>query len=227
MGIQELTLTKEGIEMHFETNHLGHWLLTCLGMPKIIEAANNSPPGSRASSMLRLAYQQSLPCAGATRNDSLQAVERPDYEYLKAWGYADPEQSSYMPLDGYSRSNVANVLFGIGAIGRLFKKYGILMSAVHHGAVKTYLSRHFAVETLQSIKEIVDNGVFTYKSLDAGSSNSLVAALDPRLALGVGETKTVARTGALFLWTAKSRVGPDLWPCQVMRQKSSEGCLRN
>ena len=30
MGIPELTLSPEGIETHFATNHLGHFLLTCL-----------------------------------------------------------------------------------------------------------------------------------------------------------------------------------------------------
>lgn len=27
MGLQERSLTKEGIEMHCGTNHIGHWLL--------------------------------------------------------------------------------------------------------------------------------------------------------------------------------------------------------
>ncbi|KAH8422408.1 uncharacterized protein LDX57_000162 [Aspergillus melleus] len=45
MGIQERTLSEDGIELHFATNHLGHWLLACLIMPKLIKAAECSPRG--------------------------------------------------------------------------------------------------------------------------------------------------------------------------------------
>ncbi|KAJ5681746.1 uncharacterized protein N7477_001686 [Penicillium maclennaniae] len=46
MGVQERTLTEDGIEMHFATNHIGHWLFTCLIMPKIIEASKQNPKGA-------------------------------------------------------------------------------------------------------------------------------------------------------------------------------------
>lgn len=33
------TITEDGFEMHFETNHLGHFLLTLLLLPKMIKSA--------------------------------------------------------------------------------------------------------------------------------------------------------------------------------------------
>jgi NAD(P)-dependent dehydrogenase (short-subunit alcohol dehydrogenase family) len=33
MLVPERTLTEDGVEMHFATNHIGHFLFTCLIMP--------------------------------------------------------------------------------------------------------------------------------------------------------------------------------------------------
>jgi hypothetical protein len=84
-------------------------------------------------------------------------------------------------------SKVANVLFGIGANKRLYEKYGILTLAVHPGVIPTELSRNFQPEILAATKAMRDSGFYTYKTLGAGASTSLVAALDPKL--GPGETK--------------------------------------
>lgn len=193
MGIQERTLNKEGIEMHFATNHIGHWLLTCLIMPKLIKAAEGKPKGS-----VRVVNVSSAsPMSSAMRwsdmnfdrkNKDLPTEEQPEYELIKAWGYKDPEEMSYIPLDGYNRSKVANILFGIGANKRLFDKHGILVLGVHPGVIVTELSRNFPEETMKAIAGMFRSGIYTYKTLGGGASTSLVAALDPKLANGVGET---------------------------------------
>jgi hypothetical protein len=43
MCLLERTLNEDGIEMHFATNHIGHFLFTCLLMPKLLKAAENNP----------------------------------------------------------------------------------------------------------------------------------------------------------------------------------------
>ncbi|KAK5239101.1 hypothetical protein LTR40_014856, partial [Exophiala xenobiotica] len=45
MNIPERTLSPDGIEMHLATNHVGHFLLANLILPKLIAAAKNSPRG--------------------------------------------------------------------------------------------------------------------------------------------------------------------------------------
>ncbi|KAF5005530.1 hypothetical protein FDECE_8023 [Fusarium decemcellulare] len=195
MGIPERTLTKEGMEIHFATNHIGHWLFTCLIMPKLIKAAEGKPKGS-----VRIVNVSSgSPTISAlrwsdmnfeTKNKDLPEEEQPNYEYFKAFGYNpdDGKETAYVPLDGYNRSKVANVLFGIGANKRLFDKYGILSVGVHPGVIPTDLGRNFPQEVLDAVASMRKLGFFTYKTLGAGASTSLVAALDPKLANGVGET---------------------------------------
>ncbi|KAF7560334.1 hypothetical protein G7046_g3812 [Stylonectria norvegica] len=194
MCLPERTLTEDGIEMHFATNHIGHWLLTCLIMPKLIKAAEGKPQGSVrvvnvSSASPIISNMRWSDVNFDMKNLDLPKEEQPLYDVFKAWGYKNSEEASYIPLDGYNRSKVANVLFGIGANKRLFNKYGILSLAVHPGIMQTELARDMAAETLQVIADMKANGMIAFKTLGAGSSTSLVAALDPALAKGFGEAK--------------------------------------
>lgn len=204
MGVQERTLTEDGIEMHFATNHIGHWLFTCLIMPKIIEASRHSPRGatrivnvsSRSPQVSNIRWSD---INFDKKNNDLPEEEQPSENIMKAWGYTDIGETSYIPLDGYNRSKVANVLFGIGANKRLYEKYGILSLAVHPGVISTELGRNFPPETLQAIKNMFKNGVWSYKSLGAGAATTLVAALDPKLGVGAGETKDGSENWGAYL----------------------------
>jgi NAD(P)-dependent dehydrogenase (short-subunit alcohol dehydrogenase family) len=205
MGLQERTLSKDGIEMHLATNHIGHWLLTCLIMPKLIKAAQGKPKGS-----VRIVNVTSGSPTKATmrwsdmnfekRNKDLPQEEQPDYGFLKLWGYNNSEEVAYIPLDGYNRSKVANVLFSIGANKRLFAKHGILSLSVHPGVILgTELKRYFAQETLDAVARLGAGGFYEPKTLGAGASTSLTAALDPKLAVGVGETHQGSENYGVFL----------------------------
>ncbi|KAF5644570.1 double substrate-specificity short chain dehydrogenase reductase 2 [Fusarium sp. NRRL 52700] len=194
MAIQERTLTKDGIEMHLATNHIGHWLLSCLLMPKLIKATENKPNCSvrivnvtSASPMVSNMRWSDMNFD--KKNKDLPQEEQPNYEFFKLWGYENSEEVAYVPLDGYNRSKVANVLFGIEANKRLFEKHGILTLAVHPGVIMTTeLGRNFPKETIEAVEKLGLMGIYTQKSVGAGASTSLVAALDPKLANGVGET---------------------------------------
>ena len=204
MCVQERTLTEDGIEMHFATNHIGHWLLTCLIMPKLIKAAENSPKGATrivnvSSGSPMMSGMRWSDMNFEKKNKDLPEAEQPAYEWFNAWGYSDVDQAAYVPLDGYNRSKVANVLFGIGTNKRLYEKYGIFTTAVHPGVIQTELGRNFPTETLRAIKDMMEKGVATFKTLGAGASTSLVAALDPKLAMGVGETHSGSDNWGAFL----------------------------
>lgn len=225
MGVQERTLTEEGIELHFATNHIGHWLFTCLIMPKIIEASKHNPKGTTrivnvSSGSPRMSSMRWSDMNFDRKNKDLPEEEQPMEEFFKVWGYRDIGEVCYIPLDGYNRSKVANVLFGIGATKRLYENYGIVSLAVHPGVIPTELGRNFPVETLEAIKKMNEGGVFTYKSLGAGASTSLVAALDPKLGDGVGETKNGNENWGAFL--ADCQISDMAKPLSVSSQEAEK-----
>jgi NAD(P)-dependent dehydrogenase (short-subunit alcohol dehydrogenase family) len=185
MGIQERTLSVDGIEMHFATNHIGHYLLSCLLMPKLLKAAETNPKGAT-----RIINVTSLsPTVSKMRwsdinfdkiNKDLPEVEQPNYGWFKAWRFKDPENQAYVPLDGYDRSKVANVLFSVALTMRLYDR-GIVSMAVHPGVIHTELGRNFPDEMKEAVGELMKAGHFSMKTLGAGASTSLVAAFDPKL----------------------------------------------
>lgn len=135
-------------------------------------------------------------------NNDLPESEQPSYDVHRQWGAVDPENASYIPLEGYNQSKVANILFGIAANKRLYEKHGILSVGLHPGIIQTELSWTMPQETRDAISDTFRSGAFAYRSLGAGSSTSLVAALDPKLK--PGETKD-----------GKENYGSYLIDCQI------------
>ncbi|KAI0458465.1 putative short-chain dehydrogenase [Xylaria acuta] len=202
MGIPERTLSEDGVELHFATNHIGHWLLTCSLMPKLIKAAENNPRGATRVVNVSSASPTRAPMRWSDTNfeklnKDLPEAEQPNYQWIEAWGYKDVQNKSYVGLDGYNQSKIANVLFGVGANRRLYEKYGILTLAVHPGVIKTELGRSFPPENMAAIEAMLNAGLFTYRTLGAGAATSLVAALDPKL--GPGETKDGKENYGVYL----------------------------
>ncbi len=152
MNLPERKLSEDGLEM----NHIGHFLFTCLIMPKLIKAAENSLKGAT-----RVINVPSLsPTTAGMRwsdinfekiNKILPKEEQPPYDMHKIWGAIEPEERSYLPFEGYNQSKVANVLFSIALNKRLYEQYGVLSIALHPGNIHTELSRYTAPETLKTM----------------------------------------------------------------------------
>lgn len=193
MGLPKRQLTPEGIEMHFGTNHIGHFLFTSLLMPKLLVAAKRNPRG--ATRVVNVTSLSPM-VAGIRWSDinfdkkttELPEEERPSEQMLAMWGCKDTSERSYIPIEGYNQSKAANVLFSIGLSDRVFQKHGILSIAVHPGIIRTELVRDFDSE-MQDALTALEHVRSIYKSQQAGSATSLVAALDPKLAEGAGEEK--------------------------------------
>ncbi len=68
MGVQKRTLSEDRYRECNATNHVGHWLLTCLLMPKLIKAAEGKPKerSGRGSSISLQPLQCPPVCAGVT-----------------------------------------------------------------------------------------------------------------------------------------------------------------
>jgi NAD(P)-dependent dehydrogenase (short-subunit alcohol dehydrogenase family) len=216
MNIPERTLSEDGIEIQFATNHIGHFLLTNLLLPKMLKS-----PAPRVVNVTSLS-----PTVAGIRwsdinfekvNKTLPKDEQPPYEMHKRWGMKEPEEKSYLPLEGYNQSKVANVLFSIALTHRLYAKHKLLSIAVHPGVIQTELSRYAPPEILEAIKTMGESGAFVRKTLGAGASTSLVATVDPKLGMGGFE--------------GERNLGAYMMDCQVSdradgRAVSSEGAER-
>lgn len=104
-------LTEDGFERHFGTNHLGHFLLTSLLMPKILAADR----GARVVSVSSEGHKVS----GVLFDDLL-------FENGK----------SYEKWTGYANSKTANALFAVELAKRLGEK-DVQAFSVHPGVVAT------------------------------------------------------------------------------------------
>lgn len=209
MNLPERNISADGIELTFATNHIGHFLLTNLLLPKVIKAAEGKPKGSA-----RIVNVSSLsPTFGVIRwsdinfekvGTTLPKAEQPYLDVNRAWGFTDVENKSYLPLEAYNQSKVANLLFSIGANKRLYEKHGILSLTLHPGVIKTELGRSLTAETYAALAKLSETGVLEMKTLGAGSSTTMVAALDPKLGLpGAGSP------------SGKENYGTYLVDCQI------------
>ena len=111
VNLSQRTLTEDGLESTMQVNHFGHFLLTSLLLPRILESED--PRVVNVSSML---YKR----AGPMPFDDLQ-LER-------NWGRGRP----------YAVSKLANVLFTRGLHRRYFAQR-LAAYAVHPGGVRSRL----------------------------------------------------------------------------------------
>ena len=151
MALQELTLTPEGWELQFATNHLGHFALT-LGLHGALAAAGD-------------ARIVSLSSRGHLRSpvvfEDINFSSRP-----------------YDPWLAYGQSKTANVLFAVEATRR-WAADGITANAVHPGAIaETNLSRHMNAQELATLRE---SGTFRFKTTAQGAATSVLVATSPQL----------------------------------------------
>ncbi|XP_011861132.1 PREDICTED: retinol dehydrogenase 11-like [Vollenhovia emeryi] len=110
--------TEDGFDLQLQTNHLGHFLLTLLLLPKI----QSSDFGCRIVNV-----SSCMHTFGAIHED------------LNL-------EKTYTPFKGYAQSKLANVLFTKELARRLKEAhiYGINVYSLHPGVITTELGRHFS-----------------------------------------------------------------------------------
>ncbi|KIW10371.1 hypothetical protein PV08_11333 [Exophiala spinifera] len=210
-------LSPEGIELQFATNHLGHFLLTNLIMPKIIAAAKKNRPGATRIvnvSSRAIAYSgvRFTDYNFEKRHETMPEDEQPGYAALAETGRTIDPQATYTPEVAYGQSKTANVLFSVELTDRLYKEHGILSFAVHPGALMTELIRYGDVEKLSALLEKFKS---LMKSLDEGASTPLVAAFDDQLEApqgdGTGIYLSDCQPASAPAWATNSQYAKDLW----------------
>jgi NAD(P)-dependent dehydrogenase (short-subunit alcohol dehydrogenase family) len=143
--------TSDGFELQFGSNHVGHFLMTCLLIPALRRGAP-----SRVVSV-------------SSRGHHISPVVFDDVEF---------ERRPYDKWLSYGQSKTANVLFAVGLERRLGSR-GVHANALHPGGILTELGRHLQPEDLQFLQ--TRNRGMRFKSVEAGSATSVFAATAPEL----------------------------------------------
>ena len=186
MNIPERTLSEDGIEMHFATNHIGHFLFTNLILGKLTASANRSPRGATrivnvASRGVRFSPVRFSDLNLTKTVDELPESERPDLAVLKNSFMEIDYDGTYQGMIAYGQSKSANVLFSLSLTDRLFEKHGILSFSLHPGGIMTELARYSDPAAVKAALDKYKSMGMVFKSLQQGAATSLVAALDPKL----------------------------------------------
>ena len=149
-----LARTERGWEMQFGTNHMGHFLLTCLLAPQLVAGAparvvNLSSAGHRFS--------------GVDFDD-------PNYEHR-----------DYDTWEAYGQIKTANVLFSVELNRRLAGR-GVEAFAVHPGGIMTKLGRHLEQADIEELMSRAPGGKgIQWKTVEQGAATSVWAATAPEL----------------------------------------------
>lgn len=154
------TLTEDGYELQFATNHLGHFLFTMLLLPRILSSA--------PARIVNVASK-----AHITGNSlSLDDINL---------------EKSYSSLRAYGRSKLANILF-TRELAKKLNGTNVTVYSLHPGVVDTELSRHLDQVVFPGSKWFYQNvGKIFMKSPEQGAQTTLYCALDEKLANESGE----------------------------------------
>ncbi|KAF3069738.1 Short-chain dehydrogenase TIC 32, chloroplastic [Daldinia childiae] len=161
MNVKDYTLDKQGIELTFSADHVGHFLLTNLIINKIIAAA----PGARIVNVTSRGYG-----IGPFRGD--------DYNFS--------DGKAYDGWSAYGQAKTSNILYSAELSRRLASK-GVKSYAPHPGAIfTTNLANHLDESDFSEIGKVAERntgkawgGPSNIKNVSQGAAPLLAAALDP------------------------------------------------
>uniref|UniRef100_A0ACD5XQ48 Uncharacterized protein n=1 Tax=Avena sativa TaxID=4498 RepID=A0ACD5XQ48_AVESA len=150
------TLSKDGIEMQFATNHVGHFLLTNLLLETMKKTSRESNVEGRivnvSSEGHRFAYSEGI------RFDKIN------------------DEAGYATFGAYGQSKLANILHA-NELARRFKEEGVNITAnsLHPGSIITNLLRH------HSIIDVLHRtlGKLVLKNANQGAATTCYVALHP------------------------------------------------
>ena len=148
------TFTRDGFEMQFGTNHLGHFLLV-----------------NRIASLIR-AGGRLINLSSAGHRYSNVDLQDPNFE-----------RTPYEPFVAYGRSKTANILFAV-AFDKRHRGRGVRAAAVHPGGIRTELGRYTEPGRLETMiaqinKQLAAEGKepFQLKTVPQGSATSVWAGV--------------------------------------------------
>ena len=148
------TYTKDGFEMQFGTNHLGHFVLV-----------------NRIASLIR-AGGRLINLTSAGHRYSNVDLQDPNFE-----------RTPYEPFVAYGRSKTANILFAV-AFDKRHRGRGVRAAAVHPGGIHTELARYTDPSRLETMiaqinEQLAAEGKapFQLKTVPQGAATSVWAGV--------------------------------------------------
>lgn len=154
------TETEDGFETQFGTNHLAHFLLTMLLLPRI----RNSTPARivTVSSAAHKGYGIHL--------DDLNYKKRP-----------------YKTMEAYSQSKIANIMFSSELAAKLKEHNieGVNTYSLHPGMIKTEFGRN--LDLFWGVKNTIGFVLAPFmKTLDEGAQTTIYCSVDEKCANETG-----------------------------------------
>ncbi|CAM6097932.1 unnamed protein product [Calypogeia fissa] len=152
-------LTEDGIEVHFGTNHIGHFLFTNLLLEKLVETANKTGIESRIVILSSSGIRYPAPDPVEWDKDSLN------------------EDKGKNGLMAYGISKLANV-YHAQELARQLQEKGITnvtVNSLHPGRIRTSLGRH----SKWIIGFLYLTTFWSWKSIPQATSTTCYVALHP------------------------------------------------
>jgi NAD(P)-dependent dehydrogenase (short-subunit alcohol dehydrogenase family) len=143
-----LMRTREGWEMQFATNHLGHFALAT-GLHDALALAG----GARIVAVSSSAHHRS-------------PVVFEDIHF---------QRREYVPWSAYGQSKTANVLFAVEASKR-WSDDGITANALMPGGIRTNLQRYVSDEELEQMRAAAGGAGLKWKTPEQGAATSILVA---------------------------------------------------
>ncbi|OAQ60575.2 oxidoreductase-like protein [Pochonia chlamydosporia 170] len=185
MAVAERTLSVDGIELQFATNHIGHFLFTNLILDKMRVAAKESE--IRGATRIINISSNGHRFSPVRFNDwnfegkDVPIEQQPDVEKLMGRIGSINWTNGYEKFVAYGQSKTANILFSLYLRENLGKG-GILSFSVHPGTIGTNLIRNMFTDIKKQeaakLSMRPESLVGSYKSIDGGASTSIFAAFD-------------------------------------------------
>ncbi|KOB69972.1 Restnol dehydrogenase, partial [Operophtera brumata] len=157
-----LTRTEDEFEMQFGTNHLGHFLLSMLLLPRI----KNSTP-ARIVTVSSRAHTKSI-------------MHFDDFNF---------KNTPYKAGDAYCQSKFANVLFSRELANKLKENNieGITTYSLHPGVIKTELGRHMDQTLFRGARALIGFVIGPFmKSPELGAQTTIYCSVDEKCANETG-----------------------------------------
>ncbi|KAH6664099.1 hypothetical protein B0J14DRAFT_608425 [Halenospora varia] len=153
MGIEELRLTEDGHELHFATNHLGHFLLF-QSLKSALIASSTPKFNSRVVIVASSAHRACM----LSESDNYN-FQKGEYHYGRA----------------YANSKLANVYMA-NELDRCYGHMGLHATSLHPGGINTDISRHLGSEF---VKKVMSDGrlLKIVKTPEQGAATTVFAAV--------------------------------------------------